>query len=64
MITSYQYKLRLTKKQQDVIDNTLDMLRYQYNYQLSQRFNWYEQNRWEHPIFAKTRKKEIINSPL
>ncbi|MEM7717490.1 MAG: transposase, partial [Cyanobacteria bacterium P01_A01_bin.68] len=27
------------------IDNTLDMLRYQYNYQLAQRFNWYEQNR-------------------
>lgn len=28
-----------------MIDNTLDMLRCQYNYQLAQRFNWYEQNR-------------------
>lgn len=30
---------------QKKIDNTLDMLRYQYNYQLAQRFDWYEQNR-------------------
>jgi len=45
MRTSYQYKLRPTKEQQDIIDNTLDMLRCQYNYQLAQRFDWYEQNR-------------------
>ncbi|NES25483.1 MAG: transposase [Symploca sp. SIO3E6] len=45
MRTSYQYKLRQTKEQQDIIDNTLDMLRCQYNYQLAQRFDWYEQNR-------------------
>ena len=45
MRVAYQYRLRPTKEQQDTIDNTLDMLRYQYNYQLGQRFNWYEQNR-------------------
>ena len=45
MRTSYQYRLRPTKEQQEIIDNTLDMLRCQYNYQLGQRFNWYEQNR-------------------
>ena len=31
--------------QAEKIDDTLDMLRYQYNYQLAQRFDWYEQNR-------------------
>jgi len=45
MRTSYQYRLKPTKKQAEIIDNTLDMLRYQYNYQLAQRFEWYEQNR-------------------
>ena len=45
MRVSYQYKLRLTKAQQCIIDNTLDMLRCQYNYQLGQRFDWYEKNR-------------------
>lgn len=45
MRTSYQYRLKLNKQQQDVIDNTLNMLRHQYNYQLAQRFDWYEQNR-------------------
>lgn len=45
MRTSYQYRLRPTKEQCETIDNTLDMLRCQYNYQLGQRFNWYEQNR-------------------
>jgi putative transposase len=43
--TSYQYKLKPTKEQTEKIDNTLDMLRHQYNYQLAQRFDWYEQNR-------------------
>ncbi|MEH2041490.1 RNA-guided endonuclease InsQ/TnpB family protein [Nostoc sp.] len=43
--TSYQYRLKPTKEQAEKIDNTLDMLRYQYNYQLAQRFDWYEQNR-------------------
>ncbi|MGD1910186.1 MAG: RNA-guided endonuclease InsQ/TnpB family protein [Rivularia sp. (in: cyanobacteria)] len=45
MRTSYQYKIKPNKQQKEIIDNTLDMLRCQYNYQLAQRFNWYEQNR-------------------
>ena len=45
MRTSYQYKIKPNKQQREIIDNTLDMLRCQYNYQLGQRFNWYEQNR-------------------
>lgn len=45
MRTSYQYRLKPTKAQSALIDNTLEMLRCQYNYQLAQRFNWYEQNR-------------------
>lgn len=45
MRTSYQYRLKPTKKQAEIIDNTLDMLRCQYNYQLAQRFDWYEMNR-------------------
>ncbi|MEH1796707.1 MULTISPECIES: RNA-guided endonuclease InsQ/TnpB family protein [unclassified Nostoc] len=45
MKTSYQYRLKPTKEQAEKIDNTLDMLRCQYNYQLAQRFDWYEQNR-------------------
>jgi putative transposase len=43
--TSYQYRLKPTASQAQVIDNTLDMLRCQYNYQLAQRFEWYEMNR-------------------
>jgi putative transposase len=45
MRTSYQYKLKPTKEQAEKIDKTLDMLRYQYNYQLAECFHWYEQNR-------------------
>ncbi|MEH2280996.1 MAG: transposase [Nostoc sp.] len=45
MRTSYQYRLKPTKEQAEKIDKMLDMLRYQYNYQLAQRFDWYEQNR-------------------
>jgi putative transposase len=45
MRTSYQYRLKPTKEQAGKIDKTLDMLRCQYNYQLAQRFEWYEQNR-------------------
>ena len=45
MRTSYQYRLKPTALQIKIIDNTLDMLRCQYNYQLAQRFDWYEQNR-------------------
>nr|WP_228043805.1 transposase [Dolichospermum sp. LEGE 00246] len=42
---SYQYRMKPTKEQAKKIDETLEKLRYQYNYLLAQRFNWYEQNR-------------------
>lgn len=45
MRISYQYRLKPTNEQAEKIDNTLDMLRCQYNDQLAQRFDWYEQNR-------------------
>ena len=45
MRTSYQYRLKPNKQQREIIDNTLNMLRHQYNYQLAQRFDWYERNR-------------------
>jgi putative transposase len=43
--TSYQYKIKPNKEQAEKIDKTLEMSRYQYNYLLAQRFDWYEQNR-------------------
>jgi putative transposase len=45
MRISYQYKIKPTKEQSEKIDNTLEMLRCQYNYLLAQKFNWYEMNR-------------------
>ena len=45
MRTSYQYRLKPNKEQRKIIDNTFLLLRHQYNYQLAQRFDWYEQNR-------------------
>ena len=45
MRTAYQYKLRPTKLQAIKIDRWLSMLCAQYNYLLTDRFNWYEQNR-------------------
>ena len=45
MRTSYQYRLKPNKEQRDIIDSILEKLRYQYNYQLAQRFDWYETNR-------------------
>ncbi|MEO0971276.1 MAG: transposase, partial [Cyanobacteria bacterium J06639_18] len=45
MRTSYQYKIKPSLQQAEKIDKTLEMLRYQYNYLLAQRFNWYEENR-------------------
>ena len=45
MRISYQYKLKPTKQQTVQLNRWLDMLRAQYNYLLSDRFNWYEQNR-------------------
>ncbi|MEH2197821.1 RNA-guided endonuclease InsQ/TnpB family protein [Nostoc sp.] len=44
MKTSYQYKIKPNKQQVEKIDQTLEKLRYQYNYMLAQRFDWYEQN--------------------
>ncbi|MEG3925559.1 transposase [Microcoleus sp. D3_18a_C4] len=44
MRTSYQYKIKPTKEQVEKIARTLEMLRCQYNYLLSQRFDWHEQN--------------------
>jgi putative transposase len=45
MRTSYQYRIKPNKEQAEKIDKTLEMLRYQYNYLLAQRFDWYEQNK-------------------
>ncbi len=45
MRIAYQYRIKPNQEQQEKIDNTLDMLRCQYNYELAQRFDWYEQNR-------------------
>ncbi|NER94690.1 MAG: transposase, partial [Symploca sp. SIO1B1] len=45
MRTAYQYRLRPTRKQVAKIDRWLSMLCAQYNYLLTDRFNWYEQNR-------------------
>ena len=45
MITAYKYKLRPKKAQAHQIDQWLNLLRMQYNYRLSERFNWYETTR-------------------
>jgi putative transposase len=45
MRTAYQYRLRLTTTQQATIDEWLELCRFQYNYRLAERFNWWEQNR-------------------
>lgn len=45
MKISYQLRLKPTKEQKQIIDKTLEMLRFQYNYLLAQRFDWYERNR-------------------
>jgi putative transposase len=45
MRIAYQYRLRLTKKQQSAIDLWMALCRRQYNYRLAERFNWWEQNR-------------------
>lgn len=45
MITAYKYKLRPKKAQAHQIDEWLNLLRMQYNYRLSERFNWYESTR-------------------
>jgi putative transposase len=45
MITAYKYKLRPNKAQSYQFDEWLNLLRMQYNYRLSERFNWYESTR-------------------
>ena len=40
MKISYQFRLKPNKEQRDIIDGTLEKLRYQYNYLLAQRFDW------------------------
>lgn len=45
MRTSYQYKIKPTQEQVEKIARTLEMLRCQYNYLLSQRFDCHGQNR-------------------
>ncbi len=45
MRIAYEYKLHPTKEQAEKIEKTFDMLRYQYNYMLAEKFDWWEQNR-------------------
>lgn len=45
MRLTYQYRLRLTKKQIDTFEHWLELCRRQYNYRLAERFSWWEQNR-------------------
>ena len=45
MRIAYQYRLKPTTEQKAVINKWLDMLRYQYNYLLADRFDWYQHNR-------------------
>ncbi|MGL5939875.1 MAG: RNA-guided endonuclease InsQ/TnpB family protein [Waterburya sp.] len=45
MKQAFQYKLLPSTNQRQEIDRWLDMLRYQYNYLLADRFNWWQYNR-------------------
>ena len=45
MRITYQYKLRPTAAQVAVMESWLDKLRAQYNWLLSERFRWWEENR-------------------
>ncbi|MBC1270648.1 IS200/IS605 family element transposase accessory protein TnpB (plasmid) [Trichormus variabilis FSR] len=45
MRITYQYRLRLTKKQIATFEHWIELCRRQYNYRLAERFNWWEQNR-------------------
>jgi putative transposase len=47
MRITYQYRLRITKKQQSTINRWIELCRLQYNYRLAERFNWWEQNRYD-----------------
>ena len=48
MRAAYQYRLRPSSDQIASMGEWLELLRRQYNYRLSERFNWYEQNRALH----------------
>lgn len=76
MRAAYQYRLRPTSGQSALMGEWLELLRRQYNYRLSERFNWYEQNRCDvnacplicylpelkdNPDFY-SQKRELINS--
>ncbi|MEN9231576.1 MAG: helix-turn-helix domain-containing protein, partial [Thermostichus sp. DG02_5_bins_236] len=41
---AYQYKLRPSASQAELLERWLEMLRCQYNWLLAERFDWYEQN--------------------
>jgi putative transposase len=45
MRTAYPYRLRPTSSQVALMGEWLELLRRPYNYRLSERFNWHEQNR-------------------
>ncbi len=45
MRIAYQYQLLPTTEQKATMDRWLDMLRLQYNWLLSERFRWWEENR-------------------
>lgn len=45
MRIAHQYRLLPTKQQAKGMDHWLDMLRHQYNWMLSDRFDWWEMNR-------------------
>ena len=47
MRAAYQYRLRPSSDQIASMGEWLELLRRQYNYRLSERFNWYEQNRFD-----------------
>jgi putative transposase len=74
--TAYQYCLRPNSDQIALMGEWLELLRRQYNYRLSERFNWYEQNRCDinacplichlpqlkdSPDFY-TQKRDLVNS--
>jgi len=45
MKITYQYKLKPTKEQVEVMEAWLELLRRQYNYRLQERFDWWDNNR-------------------
>ncbi|MDY7005352.1 MAG: transposase [Cyanobacteriota bacterium] len=76
MRTAYQYKLRPNKEQLATIEMWLELLRWQYNYRLDERFSWWSENRCpvnacplvmpipqlrEHPDYY-SQKKDLVNT--